>query len=66
MRPTLTWYVSTCVSSTLLLAMYVGTDASAAFVWITNEANAVVHRTTVRPVGIPGWNDFQFADFTAA
>jgi peptide/nickel transport system substrate-binding protein len=41
-------------------------DASAAFVWITNEANAVVHRTAVRPVGIPGWNDFQFADFTAA
>jgi peptide/nickel transport system substrate-binding protein len=40
-------------------------DASAAFVWITNEANAVVHRASMRPVGVPGWNDLQFADFTA-
>jgi peptide/nickel transport system substrate-binding protein len=40
-------------------------DRSAAFVWLTNEASAVVHRSWLRPASIPGWIDWQYADFAA-
>ncbi len=40
-------------------------DKSSAFVWLTNEANAVVHRSWIKPASIPGWIDWQYAEFTA-
>ena len=40
-------------------------DKSAAFVWLTNEANVLVHRTWLRPAGVPGWIDWQYDDWTA-
>ena len=41
-------------------------DRSAAFVWLTNEANTLVHRNWIRPAGVPGWIDWQYDDFGAA
>jgi peptide/nickel transport system substrate-binding protein len=41
-------------------------DKSAAFVWLTNEANTLVHRNWIRPAGVPGWIDWQYDDFGAA
>lgn len=41
-------------------------DKSAAFVWLTNEANTLVHRSWIRPAGVPGWIDWQYDDFGTA
>jgi peptide/nickel transport system substrate-binding protein len=41
-------------------------DKSAAFVWLTNEANTLVHRNWIRPAGVPGWIDWQYDEFGAA
>ena len=41
-------------------------DKSAAFVWLTNEANTLVYRNWIRPAGVPGWIDWQYDDFGAA
>ena len=41
-------------------------DKSAAFVWLTNEANTLVHRNWIRPAAVPGWIDWQYDDFGAA
>ena len=41
-------------------------DKSGAYVWLTNESSALVSRSWLKPAGIPGWIDLQFADFTAA
>jgi peptide/nickel transport system substrate-binding protein len=40
-------------------------DRSAAYVWLTNEANTLVHRNWVRPASIPGWLNWQYQDFSA-
>lgn len=40
-------------------------DKSSAYVWLTNEAAAVVSRSWLKPAAIPGWIDWQYADFTA-
>ena len=41
-------------------------DKSSAFVWLTNEASAIVTRSWLKPASIPGWIDWQYADFSAA
>jgi len=41
-------------------------DNSAAFVWLTNEANVLVYRSWIRPAGVPGWIDWQYDEFGAA
>jgi peptide/nickel transport system substrate-binding protein len=41
-------------------------DQSAAFVWLTNEVNFLVHRGWLRPAGVPGWVDWQYDSFSAA
>ncbi len=41
-------------------------DKSAAFVWLTNETNTLVHRNWIRPAAVPGWIDWQYDDFGAA
>jgi peptide/nickel transport system substrate-binding protein len=41
-------------------------DKSAAYVWLTNETNTLVHRSWMRPAGVPGWIDWQYDDFGAA
>ena len=41
-------------------------DKSAAYVWLTNEANTLVYRSWMRPAGVPGWIDWQYDDFGAA
>ena len=41
-------------------------DKSAAFVWLTNEANTLVHRNWIRPAAVPGWIDWQYDDFGVA
>ena len=38
-------------------------DKSAAFIWLTNETNALVYRATVKPSGVPGWLDWQYDNF---
>ena len=40
-------------------------DKACAFVWLTNEANSVVHRSWIRPAAVPGWLDWQYDDFEA-
>jgi peptide/nickel transport system substrate-binding protein len=39
---------------------------SAAFVWLTNDVNFVVHRPWLRPAAVPGWLDWQYDAFAAA
>jgi len=39
-------------------------DRSSAFVWLTNEANTLVHRSWIRPAAVPGWLDWQYDEFT--
>lgn len=41
-------------------------DESAAFVWLTNEVNMLVHRSWLRPSAVPGWLDWQYDGFAAA
>ena len=41
-------------------------DKSGAFVWLTNEANTLVHRSWLRPAAVPGWLDWQYDDFDVA
>jgi len=41
-------------------------DKSAAFVWLTNEANTLVYRNWIRPAAVPGWIDWQYDEFGAA
>lgn len=40
-------------------------DKSAAFIWLTNNAALVAHRSWLKPASIPGWIDWQYAHFTA-
>ncbi len=40
-------------------------DKSAAFVWLTNEANSLVYRSWLKPAAVPGWIDWQYDDFGA-
>jgi peptide/nickel transport system substrate-binding protein len=40
-------------------------DKSSAFVWLTNEANAVVSRSWLKPAAVPGWLDWQYDEFDA-
>jgi peptide/nickel transport system substrate-binding protein len=41
-------------------------DESAAFVWITNEVNMLVHRSWLKPSAVPGWLDWQYDNYTSA
>lgn len=38
-------------------------DESAAFVWLTNNAAFLAHRSWLRPASVPGWTDWQFEAF---
>ena len=40
-------------------------DNSAAFVWLTNEANSLVYRSWLKPAAVPGWIDWQYDNFDA-
>ncbi len=40
-------------------------DKTSAYVWLTNEANAVVHRSWLKPASVPGWINWQYPGFTA-
>jgi peptide/nickel transport system substrate-binding protein len=40
-------------------------DKSAAYVWLTNETNTLVHRSWIKPAGVPGWIDWQYDDWSA-
>ena len=40
-------------------------DKSGAFVWLTNEANTLAHRSWIKPASVPGWIDWQYAEFAA-
>lgn len=41
-------------------------DESAAYIWLTNEVNFIVHRSWLKPAGVPGWIDWQYDEFTSA
>jgi peptide/nickel transport system substrate-binding protein len=41
-------------------------DESAAFVWLTNDVNFLVHRSWLRPAAVPGWLDWQYDRFALA
>jgi peptide/nickel transport system substrate-binding protein len=47
----------------MVLEMQRAMDKSSAFVWLTNEASGVIHKTSVKPASIPGWIDWQYSDF---
>lgn len=40
-------------------------DESAAYIWLTNEVNALVYRDWLKPSGVPGWIDWQYDNFAA-
>jgi len=40
-------------------------DKTSAFVWLTNEASGLVHKSWLKPASVPGWGDWQYADFSA-
>lgn len=41
-------------------------DKTSAYVWLTNEASALVHKGWLKPASVPGWGDWQYADFSAS
>jgi peptide/nickel transport system substrate-binding protein len=41
-------------------------DKTSAYVWLTNEASAVVHRSWLKPASVPGWLNWQYPSFTPA
>ena len=41
-------------------------DESAAYVWLTNDVNFIVHRSWLKPTAVPGWLDWQYDSFTSA
>ena len=47
----------------MVLEMQRAMDKSSAFVWLTNEASGLIHKTSVKPASIPGWIDWQYSDF---
>lgn len=49
----------------MVVEMQRAMDKSAAFVWLTNEASGLVHKTSIKPASVPGWIDWQYADFSA-
>jgi len=49
----------------MVLEMQQLMDRSSAFVWLTNEANTLAHRSWMKPAAIPGWIDWQYAEFSA-
>ncbi len=49
----------------MVLDMQRAMDQSAAYVWLTNEANTLVHRSWIKPASVPGWIDWQYAHFAA-
>lgn len=49
----------------LIIAAQKEMDKSAAFVWLTNNAALVAHRSWLKPASIPGWLDWQYANFAA-
>ncbi len=50
----------------MVIDMQKAMDKSGAYIWLTNGASALVHRSWLRPASIPGWADWQYADFSAA
>lgn len=49
----------------MVLDMQKAMDKTAAYVWLTNEASALVHKSWLKPASIPGWADWQYSDFSA-
>jgi len=49
----------------MVLDMQKAMDKTSAFVWLTNEASALVHKSWLKPASVPGWGDWQYADFSA-
>ena len=49
----------------MVLDMQRAMDQSAAYVWLTNEANTLAHRSWIKPSSVPGWIDWQYAHFAA-
>lgn len=49
----------------MVLEMQQLMDKSSAFVWLTNEANTLAHRSWIKPASVPGWIDWQYAEFSA-
>jgi peptide/nickel transport system substrate-binding protein len=50
----------------MVIDMQKAMDKSSAYVWLTNEASAVVTRSWLKAASVPGWADWQYADFSAA
>jgi peptide/nickel transport system substrate-binding protein len=49
----------------LVVDMQRAMDKTSAYVWLTNGANALVHRSWLKPASVPGWADWQYIDFSA-
>ena len=49
----------------MVVDMQKAMDKTSAYVWLTNEASALVHKSWLKPASVPGWGDWQYADFSA-
>ena len=49
----------------MVVDMQKAMDKTSAYVWLTNEASALVHRSWLKPASVPGWADWQYIDFSA-
>ena len=49
----------------MVVDMQKAMDKSAAYVWLTNESSALVHKSWLKPASVPGWGDWQYSDFSA-
>ena len=49
----------------MVVDMQKAMDKTSAYVWLTNEASALVHRSWLKPASVPGWADWQYTDFSA-
>ena len=50
--------------SALIIEAQKEMDKSAAFVWLTNNAAILAHRSWLKPSSVPGWIDWQYDSFT--
>ena len=49
----------------MVVDMQKAMDKTSAYVWLTNESSALVHKSWLKPASVPGWGDWQYADFSA-
>ena len=49
----------------MVVDMQKAMDKSSSYIWLTNETSTLVHKNWLKPASVPGWGDWQYADFSA-